>query len=335
MSQKKTFTSKIALSEAVDDLKLIHGIGRVTEKQLQESGIHTFTQLANQSPEDVAARVPDISAHQVRKRGWISQARTLVKQKIPPKPHKEKEVILASHEHYQNFTLEFLLDEKNKIRRLRITHIQSGDVDTWAGWCLKEVSQFLARHTGARIPLPHPVTKKILPIPSNDKMDLALATMNPSPPPPNEPDGQLPPAIIPPVPAVESPSQRLIHPIRLLKWVTSLPDSESSIQSISQSQPFDVHFILDISKTSLSGCHQLAATGTLFAKKLGSGPRQVAGEAQWVFTPTPILNLVIHNVNLPPGIHRLEAVIGLRPAEEESLTTEINASFQGGLLQVY
>jgi hypothetical protein len=38
------------------------------------------------------------------------------------------------HQHYATFTVELLLGEGNEVRRTRVTHVQSGDEEAWAGW---------------------------------------------------------------------------------------------------------------------------------------------------------------------------------------------------------
>ena len=152
MTRKRNSTPRVASSRAVDDFKIIYGIGPLYEKHLHNAGVRTFAQLAKLTPEDVATHLPNLSASQIRKQGWSLQARKLAAKKAKAKPRRKKPTVPTTSQHYENFTLEFLLNEKNKLRRLRIMHVQSGDVETWANWNSEEVSYFLARHTGAGIP---------------------------------------------------------------------------------------------------------------------------------------------------------------------------------------
>lgn len=152
MTRKRNTASRAASSRVADNLKSIKGIGPAFEKCLHNAGVRTFAQLAKKSPEDVATHISNLSASQIRKQGWITQARTLASRKAGPTPHKTEANGLPSRQHYENFTLEFLLTEKNHIRRLRVVHIQSGDVDSWTRWNPDDVSGFLARHTKARFP---------------------------------------------------------------------------------------------------------------------------------------------------------------------------------------
>ena len=151
MTRKRTTAPSAASSRVVDDFKIIRGIGPLYEKHLHDAGIRTFAQLAKLSSEDVAIHLPNLSASQIRKQGWIIQARKLATKAVS-KLRGKKSTVPTTRQHYENFTIEFLLNEKNKLRRLRIMHVQSGDVETWANWQTEEVSHFLARHSGTRIP---------------------------------------------------------------------------------------------------------------------------------------------------------------------------------------
>ncbi len=65
---------------AKDDLTLINGIGPAFEKALNTVGIHTFAQLAEQTPENLAARMATrITAERIRRDRWIEQARDLAR----------------------------------------------------------------------------------------------------------------------------------------------------------------------------------------------------------------------------------------------------------------
>jgi|FLYN01.1.fsa_nt_gi large subunit ribosomal protein L21 len=72
-------TDEAAL-QAKDDLTLINGIGPAFEKALNAAGIYTFTQLAEQDPDDLASRLTArITAERIRRDRWIEQARELAR----------------------------------------------------------------------------------------------------------------------------------------------------------------------------------------------------------------------------------------------------------------
>jgi len=344
MTRKRTTTSRVASSRVVDDFKIIRGIGPLYEKHLHAAGIDTFAQLAKLSPEDIATHIPNLSASQIRKQGWILQARKLTSNKTESKPRKKKIAVSETSQHYENFTLEFLLNEKNKLRRLRIMHVQSGDVETWADWNPEELSGFLTRHTGARLVQAKPITPVTIPpepvvVPAqpiakpdtdSEKADFSLPikTESISPTPPETPAPQLQP--IPTIP------KSTIIPIRLLEWANLPANSDQPVNSLPHDQNFDVKLTLDITKASLPMNTQLDITGKLFAKKMGGGTRQAIGEIQRLIPSTPIIDLTIDSATLTQGLYRLEALIELNPAEAiKSANSKIDASFQGGLFQVY
>ena len=337
MTRKRPIVSRVASSRAVDDLKVIRGIGLLTEKHLHDAGIRTFAQLAAKSPEDVAAHIPTLSVNQVRNQGWILQARKLASKRGEPKPGKEKTTALTGRQHYENFTIEFLLNDKNKIRRMRVMHVQSGDVDTWANWHPEEIFQFLARHTGVRVLNVHPTSKTTAhPVGTNGDVEPKTANIITSNPIPKEPIHQaFPETILKTPPADSSAPRNLIHCIHLLEWTNSPTNSQQSIRSLPHDKNFEVKLTLDISKASLANCTQLDITGMLYAKKLGGGSRQVIGESQWIVPYSPIINLDIDNATLAQGIYRLEASVRFNPTEAAPFPAGIDASFQGGLFQVY
>jgi predicted flap endonuclease-1-like 5' DNA nuclease len=67
-------------SAAKDDLTMISGIGPAFERALNAAGIHTFAQLAEQTPESLVSRMATrISAERIRRDRWIEQARELAR----------------------------------------------------------------------------------------------------------------------------------------------------------------------------------------------------------------------------------------------------------------
>ena len=133
---------------ATDDFGLIKGIGPVLSKRLHEAGICTYCQLASLSPTELAKKVSGLSVRLITRQDWIGQAQKLQPPKIQSKPISKDSPKRTIRQHYENFTIEFLLDEKNMTRRSRAVHVQSGDADTWAGWEPNQLIDFITRHTG-------------------------------------------------------------------------------------------------------------------------------------------------------------------------------------------
>jgi large subunit ribosomal protein L21 len=99
MTRQGTSASKGTPREALDDFKRIYGIGPAIERRLHSAGIRTFADLAALSAEAIAALLPNLSAQQITKQGWIPQARKLVPGK--PKSHtgNDEPVISTSRQH--------------------------------------------------------------------------------------------------------------------------------------------------------------------------------------------------------------------------------------------
>jgi hypothetical protein len=303
MAHKRTNASGAALPRIVNDLKRIKGIGPTIEKHLHSAGIETFVQLAELTPEAIASLVPNVSEKRITNQNWVRQARKLAPEHEKQKSRGQKKTPSTQtiRQHYENFTLEFLLDENNNARRIRQMHIQSGDVATWAKWDANGVIDFLATHTGAELAHFLPAT--------HDKAE-------------KKPDSKTS------VPTEDK--------IRLLEWTTSLTDTNQPVQSLPQDQKFDVKLSFDIANTSLSDKSQLDITGTLFAKKLGGGSRKILGEIQTIVPYSQIINLTVGETTLTQGLYRLEAFITLIPSETSPPAKDsIDASFQGGLIQIY
>jgi predicted flap endonuclease-1-like 5' DNA nuclease len=66
------------LSNSGDELTVIVGIGPVYAHALYALGIRTFTELADQNPDELAQRMEvNVSPERIRHEDWIGQARQL------------------------------------------------------------------------------------------------------------------------------------------------------------------------------------------------------------------------------------------------------------------
>ena len=342
MTETRDNSPELHPPPAKDNFKLIYGIGPVTEKRLYKAGIHTFAQLAKLSPEAIAGCVPSLSATQVQDQDWIPQARRLATGRLGSKPRRKQKDIPTTRQHYENFTFEFLLNEKNKIHRLRITHVQSGDVDTWRSWNPEEITGFLARHTGARLALPVP--QRTARVKNRNTLQPSLSSTNSIAD--AEETASFPPAKQESAltitrentsnAALVRPAQKEALPqIHVLEWKTVIPGSNQSLRDLPQSQIFEVCLTLEISESDIPAISHLDITGRLFAKKVGGGSRQVIGEVQSRIPYSPILNLTIDSHSLSPGLYRLEAAIETMPAGTTTSPYHFTALIAGGLIHVY
>jgi len=336
MARKKPGNPTTDSPPATDDFRLIKGIGPKNAKHLYDAGIRKFAQLAKKKPEDIAALIPNQSAGQIRNQGWIHQARKLASPKT--KSHKKKSAT-TSIQHYENFTLEFLLNEKNSLRRLRIMHVQSGDVETWSNWKPEEIIYFLARHTRARLIQSTSSSKTLVtnfdfkrPAPQQEKSpksekiaDSPIATAENT----TRTLPQFPTRNPQPQPTVVAK----INQIRLLEWTNLLSNSNKQISSLSHDQTFNIRLLLDLTNISIPDSTQLNVTGMVFAKKIGQGARQLIVETKSTVPFAAAIDLNFVSASLPPGLYRLEAFIKLTSINLSS--NSIDASFQSELIQIY
>lgn len=349
--------------ESGDDLSRIHGIGPVIQSHMQRAGISTFASLAALSAEAIAALVPNVSAAQITRQGWIQQARRLIPVKAKARTHRKGRGITTSRQHYDNFTVEFLLDEKNKPRRIRMVHVQSGDVDTWAKWDADRMYDFLARHTGARLSyakraiLP---TSNLIPKPSiSEEGSSDPRTATTSEPPIDKaresidakPIFKIPESHSQPLKSSDqlrpnmvsnslTPAGTPIDPnskIRLLTWKNLIAAMNQPLHNAApHGQSFDVNLTLDLPNAALPNISQLDFTALLYAKKLGNRQAQMVGEAQRTLPYANIVDLTIGHFTLPQGLYRLEVLLTLIPIDSCSVPgSAISTSFEGGLFQVY
>jgi hypothetical protein len=340
--------SRAVSPRVVDDLTRILGIGPATTMRLQNAGIYTFAQLATLSAEGIASLIPRVSKEQVANQRWIEQAHALASHKPDARTPEKESLLAASRQHYENFTFEFLLGEKNRLRRLQVVHIQSGDTDTWTKWDTDRLIDFLSRHAETHLPhtksipqstkksRPSSMTKAQPAVPANDQLDepacpgiAQLTTTDSQPGQPSAPTvstGWASPAR----------STSITNRIHLLEWKTLLSDSRTIIQNIPHDRCFDVDITLDLTNAALPLAVQLDCSALLYARKLSSASRQVIGALQTTIRSASAIDLSISHLSLAYGLYRLEAFLTLVPAalpltDRSAITT----TFQGGLFQVY
>ena len=321
-----------------DDFRLIKGIGPALAGRLYDAGVCTYKQLAFLSPAKLAEMVTGLSANQISRQDWSGQAHKLATKKRQPKPPPKDRPKRSISQHYENFTIEFLVDEKHAVRRTRVAHIQSGDADTWAGWEARQLVDFLARHTGVRVAVERPEEHA-------DQSDLNRDVQNRSresqtaepeirtlPTPYTAATSHLVPVKEIAPPALQFPvaaPQAGILCIRKLEVLT--PSSDHPVNFLRQDQPYLVRLALDLTGVNDPGDLPLIYKASVFARQLG-GTRHSLGEVFSTPNFSKSVNLDIHGIGLPPGTYRLEAFAEIRYDEATPGPTD---SLKGGLLQVH
>lgn len=138
MQEKKSPTD-------ASDLTQIHGIGPGVARRLTDAGIDDLTALATAAPDAIAAALrgmPVVSNERIHE--WIETAGRLAS----APPTRAAEAHAANGQHYATFKIELLLDERNDVRRTRVSHVQSGAEENWAGWAAERVLRFVAENAG-------------------------------------------------------------------------------------------------------------------------------------------------------------------------------------------
>jgi hypothetical protein len=355
MAGKLSKHLKLSLPPDADALTLIKGIGPSTQAKLYKAGIIKFEQLADLSVETLVSAVPTLSMKRAAKMRWIQQARTL-----SGKVAKTRKKVISSvvnRQHYENFTIGFLLDEKKEIRRIRVVHIQSGDVDTCSVWDAERLIDFLSHHVGDHlqsisftdsIPRQMIINTKM----ANSKeqpfkygMESALierSNLSPMFEAMTSTRKPFHPTDNPPLETKQQQSKLTSDTItsnekvRLIEWRIVLSDTDQLISYIHHDLAFDVKLALDLKKVYQRSTTHVRLHTTFYAKQMGSENRQVIGQIENISPFDNTFLLVYRHAILEQGVYRLEAWVSLDTDNtvDGNQLKEI-AFFQSGPLQVY
>jgi hypothetical protein len=335
MASPKTFAN--VSSHMNSNLSLIKGIGPSIAGKLRQSGIHTFSQLASFSPIKLASKVNGLSSKRIAHQDWIGQARVLSGIKLRAKPPQKRTDTTATHHHYENFIIEFLLDKGDKIRRIRATHVQSGNTNTWTRWEDKLLLNFLVQYTGAHIQTTLPPKKTTSKSHKSPLLNESAASSPITTPISGTTtlitsEGAAPPAPTTSHPNIlnKSTSSEGVLFLRGIKVV--LADSGISTFFIRQNQPYLVRLILDRNKVFAQSSAKLTLKASVNFKQVG-GKLQSVSETNRSLKLSEIEFLDITGPNLPLGIYRLSAFVRITSSDQR--VPSVMASLDGNLLQVY
>jgi hypothetical protein len=336
MARKQSLIPCAVPPQITDDLTLIRGIGPVLAGRLRDASIHTYEELASMSPATLAACLGELSVKQITRQNLIGQARKMATQKTRSKVDKRETLAPAARQHYANFTIEFLLDERNEGRRTRIVHVQSGDADSWTGLGTEQLINFLVRHTGLHDPRKKltfnksdAVRGKPLQMKKNESKPVIRSPEPPmiaTAPISGHRSAETVSSVLQP-PEVVDPADTL--QVRDLK--VTLPGSDIPIFFLHQGQPYVVQLTLDQSNGVAPRTTALVHKTTVIFKQVG-GPCESVLEANGALGLSNTLSLHLSGTNLAPGVYRLSAFVGL--AGERALLGP-TAFLKGGLFQVY
>lgn len=279
-----------AIEQPPDDLKTISGIGSAVANRLNKYGIRTFEQVAALTPVQMADLIDHVPASRIIKENWIGQARQLAaKRSGQAAPHQQ---------HYATFTLEFLLDEHQAVRRVQVRHVQSGAGETWASWDEKRLLSFVADRSKLRIP----------------------ATMT---------TGAVTDQLTPP-----NETTAAAHMPRLIEMKVSLASEEEPRHLLESGQPFYLWLTVDLSGLTLPANEPLDVTATVYGCDRDDRCC-VIGETRTILTSADQLRISLLGATIPSGVYRLSATAFLLQRTPASpLARGWTTTLNGGLLQM-
>jgi hypothetical protein len=338
MTGKQPRFPKSVPSQKADDFILINGIGPALAARLHKAGIRTYAQLGSQSAVELAARVSGLSAKQIARQDWIGQARKLARKKAHPQAGKKATVRPMIRQHYENFTVEFLLDGKNTLRRTRVIHIQSGDADTWAGWESQQLIGFLARHAGIQVPQSKAQTPRVivteqiaLPETGNAYPPADIRSAHPVP------RLSATTAVAPTGVDISKPISQSLNSSDLTGTLSlcdlkAMPiNSDTPISFIHEGEPYRLGLTLDLSYVAAPGDSRLRYKAMIMCKQVG-GSIHTENETSGTLRKSDRATVAVIGTRLTAGIYRLEAFVSL--VSDKPVPGPI-AFLRGDLLQVY
>jgi len=313
MESLRPSSSAPTIKDVADDFTQIHGIGPGIEHRLHNAGIRTYIQLAEQTPYELAVILKDLTAMKeewIDAQDWVGQARKLAAES---EDASELQTVKPEEirQHYENFTLEFLLDENNQVRRTRVIHIQTQLENSWPG--LEEARLFDYLKENAGISTPQELEKAVMPARARPGR---LAEKAPD------------------LPAW--PTGEPVAEPRLVDLEAFEPGNNLATRHLHADQPFDLRLTLDPANVNVSAQAPVGYSTTIYAQGVGGSPNRVVGTVQGSMTYPKHVMISLEGARLPMGHYRLEAVVHLTLAPSSSgEAREKMLYLEGGLFQFY
>ena len=226
------------------------------------------------------------------------------------KSRKRKEKIESPyHQRYATFALELLLNDDNMVRRTKVTHVQSGESQTWAKWVASDVTAFI--ESKERL---HP--NALVALEQNEKSQ-------------QKSDG-------PEVTTVSPPQTFLNKNMSHLSLLGVLRTGNSEYNNqLPSEQPYTFQLALDVSEEGLSRSTLLTYEVFVRAKQLGSGNKAKVGAASGTMCAGKHKVIDVIGEQLTPGIYRLDVGVTLLSTNTHGKASELSLWQEGGLLSIY
>lgn len=272
-------------------LQQIRGIGPAVARRLEDVGIGDVAALAAAPPERVAAALhglPVVSRDRIG--AWIEAAGRLA---APP-----MNTTMDNGQRYATFTLELLLDERGRVRRTRVGHVQSGRETSWAGWGERLLADFVAGCARAAL-----MTDPVAPMPA--------------------------------MPETDAPAPAASGQLRLRDLATIPAGQQRPRHILRRGQPFDVTFDVDVSDAESASSTTALARTALYVWPLPGGQRRPVSQSETTMPLAPEMAVRVGPIapgDLTPGAYRLQVEFTLEMAHTHQ---QVTAELREGLLLVY
>jgi hypothetical protein len=222
---------------------------------------------------------------------WIKQAQEL--QPLTESENKDSVVNPKGGMHYTVFTVEFLLDDDNEVRRTSIKNVQTQTQTSWASWDPSRLTGYFIEDAGLNIP--HPEEEQIPQLQTEQTVQTSAPLMEKQP-------------------AVAISTAPIRGEISLQKMMIKGIDCETTPQQIHSEHPFTLQLTLDLHNLEFPTEQLMDYSAVIFAKPLSAEPRQMLTETEGNLRLANYVVLEIADLKLAPGIFRLEAFVRLIPS---------------------
>ncbi len=302
-----------------DNFRKIDGIGPVLERRLWDAGIRTYSDLAQRTPEEIAASLPPtagISVERIASQNWTGQARELAES--PPGAS-------GPRQHYAAFHVEFLLESDNSVRGTRVHHHQTDAREAWAGWDEEKLLTFLRD----RIPLPAAATP-------TDAPDVEPTETQTDEPTQTQARDQEP-ASVEPAPAGQpsAPVPDRLPPLSLsIEELTPIREGQRS-HHLSPNEPSSVRLTMRINPIGAPIHDTFDFSATIVARRFAGHDRSPLGATHGTVRVRDPVSVEMTGPALPADLYRLVATVEIYSADhspEEPPLYRMRAS--GDLMRV-
>jgi hypothetical protein len=284
-----------------DDFRKIDGIGRVFEQRLWDAGIFTYNDLAQRTPEEIAAVLAPMAG--ISPERIASQAHELAGS--PPEAS-------VPRQHYAAFHVEFLLESDNSVRRTKVHQHQTDARDAWPGWDEERLLSFLRD----RIPLPAAATPGDAAgvEPAETQADESAETQADEPVETQAPDqgpvsAEPAPAGQLPVPAADQrPSWSLS-----IEELAPIRDGQPSY-TLGPDEPSTVRLTIRINPAGTPIYDTFDFAATIVARRFGGHDRSPLGISQGTIRGSDPISIEVTGPALPADLYRLVVTVDIYPA---------------------